>query len=293
MGLPRSAISSQTAIACDLGTLNTLSTKNMCVTPGTFERAKHFVGDDGVAPASRTARDLETCTEVGGNRSRLQAKRSSARLQCRSVELRVAATKSRAQRGRRVRNAGHHRRRNAGSFEGSRRDAHVLRGQRIQRAEVARESRFAMRSRFGATHALGVLRRRPSRSTRRSCGAMARAGCRASEIGSDSGTQAHRCRQAQETFTLDQIVLRTRCSRELGVYDCHTFVLGALDRDRGGGQRALAFVDELDPAVSCSSFSWKTREKMTVHRARHRDGILSPCSADEAPKRRGCGGSPS
>jgi radical SAM superfamily enzyme YgiQ (UPF0313 family) len=115
--------------------------------------------------------------------------------------------------------------------------------------------------------------------------AMARAGCEGVEIGSDSGTE-RMLSQLKKPFTLAQITRSHTLFGEYGMHDCHTFVLGARDETADEVKETLAFVDELDPAVSVFIVFMEDRETMTVHRARHREAILR-LLADEAPKRRG------
>jgi radical SAM superfamily enzyme YgiQ (UPF0313 family) len=115
--------------------------------------------------------------------------------------------------------------------------------------------------------------------------AMARAGCEGVEIGSDSGT-SRMLSQLKKPFTLEQIERSHALFGRYGMHDCHTFVLGALDETADEVKETLAFVDKLDPAVAVFIVFMEDREKMTVHRALHRDAILR-LLADEAPKRRG------
>jgi len=115
--------------------------------------------------------------------------------------------------------------------------------------------------------------------------AMARAGCQGVEIGSDSGTPRMLSR-LKKPFTLEQIERSRALFREYAMYDCHTFVLGALDETADEVKQTLAFVDRLDPAVAVFIVFMEDRETMTVHRARHRDAILR-LLAQEAPNRPG------
>jgi hypothetical protein len=115
--------------------------------------------------------------------------------------------------------------------------------------------------------------------------AMAGAGCEGVEIGSDTGT-ARMLEQLKKPFSLKEIETSRALFREQGLYDCHTFVLGALDETADEVKSTLAFVDRLNPAVAVFIVFMEDRETMTVHRARHRAAILR-LLADEAPKRPG------
>lgn len=115
--------------------------------------------------------------------------------------------------------------------------------------------------------------------------AMARARCIGVEIGSDAGTE-RMLERLRKPFRLDDIRETRRLFAAHGIFDCHTFVLGALDETADEAKETLAFVDELDPDVAVFIVFMEDRESMTVHRARHRDAILR-LLAEEAPKRPG------
>ena len=115
--------------------------------------------------------------------------------------------------------------------------------------------------------------------------AMARAGCQGVEIGSDAGT-ARMLERLAKPFGLGEIRTAHGLFRDHGILDCHTFVLGALDETPDEVKGTLAFVEALDPKVAVFIAFMEDREAMTVHRARHREGILR-LLADEAPKHPG------
>ena len=71
--------------------------------------------------------------------------------------------------------------------------------------------------------------------------AMARAGCRGVEIGSDSGTP-RMLEQLKKPFSIEHIAASRALFRTYGIHDCHTFVLGALDETPDEVKETLAFV---------------------------------------------------
>jgi biotin synthase-like enzyme len=116
-------------------------------------------------------------------------------------------------------------------------------------------------------------------------GTMAKAGCLGVEIGSDSGTP-RMLEKLHKPFTIDDIVKTRALFREHGIFDCHTFVLGAMDETPDEVMETLEFVDRLDPDVAVFIAFMEDRESLTVHRARHRDAILR-LLADEVPRHPG------
>jgi radical SAM superfamily enzyme YgiQ (UPF0313 family) len=115
--------------------------------------------------------------------------------------------------------------------------------------------------------------------------AMARAGCLGVEVGSDAGT-ARMLAKLKKPFSLDDVVRTRALFRDNGIFDCHTFVLGAMDETPEEVRETLSFVERLDPDVAVFIVFMEDRESFTVHRARHRDAILR-LLADEAPRRPG------
>src|SRR5215471_5384574 len=111
--------------------------------------------------------------------------------------------------------------------------------------------------------------------------AMARAGCRGVEIGSDAGTP-RMLAKLKKPFTLADVERTRALFIDHGVLDCHTFVLGAMDETPEEVRETLAFVERLDPDVAVFIVFMEDRETFTIHRARHRDAILQ-LLAKEAP----------
>jgi len=64
-------------------------------------------------------------------------------------------------------------------------------------------------------------------------------------------------------------------SRRHQIYDCHTFVLGALEETAEEVQQTLSFVESLNPDVAVFIVFMEDREAVAVSRAKHRDAILA------------------
>lgn len=111
-------------------------------------------------------------------------------------------------------------------------------------------------------------------------GGMARAGCVAVELGTDSGTEAG-LRRLHKPFSLEQVRRSRRLLADAGIHDCHTFVLGACGEDRDGASGTLDFVHELDPDVAVFMVFVEDRETHGPHVSPARDEILE-CLRDAA-----------
>jgi radical SAM superfamily enzyme YgiQ (UPF0313 family) len=72
------------------------------------------------------------------------------------------------------------------------------------------------------------------------------AGCAGMEIGSDSGCDEVLAR-LRKGFTLDQIRALHRLCSEVGIPDCHTFILGTRGETLDDVRRTLDFALDLDP----------------------------------------------
>lgn len=115
--------------------------------------------------------------------------------------------------------------------------------------------------------------------------AMARAGCVGVEIGTDTASDAS-LKKLKKPFDLSDVRrAREACLRH-GVFDCHTFVVGALDETRDEVARSLDFVDGLDPDLAVFIAFMEDREDRRIERARHRDAILD-LLRERAPSRPG------
>jgi hypothetical protein len=77
-------------------------------------------------------------------------------------------------------------------------------------------------------------------------GLMAEAGCSGIEIGSDSGVQAT-LDTLKKGFTLEAVEETHRRCREVGIKDCHTFILGAPGENVSDVHETLDFCKRLDP----------------------------------------------
>lgn len=115
--------------------------------------------------------------------------------------------------------------------------------------------------------------------------AMVRAGCVGIELGSDAGTDRLLAR-LHKPFTLADIEAAHVRARARGLFDCHSFVLGALDETPEETRQTLEFVERLDPDVAVFVVFVEDREAHSVGRARHRAEILE-LLAREAPRHEG------
>jgi hypothetical protein len=115
--------------------------------------------------------------------------------------------------------------------------------------------------------------------------AMARARCVGVEIGTDTGTESM-LKRLRKPFSLREVRETRALFVRHGIHDAHTFVLGAEGETADEVRETLDFVTDLDPDVAVFIAFLEDREARTVHRARHRDAILS-LLAEEAPKHPG------
>jgi radical SAM superfamily enzyme YgiQ (UPF0313 family) len=115
--------------------------------------------------------------------------------------------------------------------------------------------------------------------------AMAAAGCRGVEVGTDAGTE-RMLKKLKKPFSLDEVVRTRHLMQASGIVDSHTFVLGAEDETADEVKETLEFVDRLDPDVAVFVVFTEERESRRIEKARHRDDILR-LLGDVAPKRSG------
>ena len=115
--------------------------------------------------------------------------------------------------------------------------------------------------------------------------AMARAGCVGVELGSDTGTD-ETLERLRKPFRREQVLAAHERFAEVGVRDCHTFVVGAFGETVDEVRRTLAFIDEVDPDVAVFIVFREDREAEGLAEARERASILD-LLAREAPLRPG------
>jgi radical SAM superfamily enzyme YgiQ (UPF0313 family) len=114
---------------------------------------------------------------------------------------------------------------------------------------------------------------------------MAEAGCVGVEIGSDAGTE-QRLAELNKPFKIQDIVRSRELFQKYGMYDCHTFVLGAEGETLEQTQQTLDFVTKLDPDVAVFIVFMEDRESKIIHRSKHRTAILNMLQ-EQAPKNPG------
>ena len=74
---------------------------------------------------------------------------------------------------------------------------------------------------------------------------MKKAGCKGCELGSDSGVDSV-LTDLKKGFTTDDILEATRICHEVGILDCHTFVLGTENENMSDVIKTLEFVSTLN-----------------------------------------------
>jgi radical SAM superfamily enzyme YgiQ (UPF0313 family) len=101
---------------------------------------------------------------------------------------------------------------------------------------------------------------------------MAEAGCAGMEVGADSGSDAILTR-LRKGFTTEQIRELHRIAAQVGIPDCHTFILGTPGESFDDVLRTLDFIVDLDP-FSAILMAWvDDAEALDAEAAREREKL--------------------
>ena len=101
---------------------------------------------------------------------------------------------------------------------------------------------------------------------------MKAAGCAGMEVGSDSGTDEV-LKRLQKGFTTDQVRDLHRIASDVGIPDCHTFILGTPGETFDDVLRTLDFIVDLEP-FSAILMCWVDDEEALDAETAHERGKL-------------------